>query len=253
MWLSSMSRAPATNSVNTLPPASEAVGAKRKLPAEEADKAAGDARRDQPQPPPKRRRSETHVHGTLDGATSSTSNKPDSKPASLHDNDPARVETGDLLNGVGSASSLASTVSSVFSHGGVPGMAPHSGVLAQNHTLTPLTTSDSSPPGKTLSPRSAKIVADHACAKDEDAPTMPGQGSNVASKTITPMHTPPESRPQARPGPGEEKGAKLVWDPELDDKLSAKDKKRFKPKYKVFGVEVSLPAYFCAQMSNLTD
>lgn len=238
-----MSRNSASSFADSLPRGPDALSRKRKQPAEEDEEASGDAQTAQSRShsPSKRRRPEAHATEKVDGATTtSTSRNLETRLSSYQDNGSSKGEHGDLLNGVGSASSLASTVSSVFSHSGQPGMAPHSGVLAQNHTLTPLTTSDSSPPGKTLSPRAAKVPADHMSSKSVDGSAAADQPSNNASATITPVHTPPESRPQPRPGPGEEKGAKLVWDPELDEKLPGKDKKRFKPKYKVFGVEVSL-------------
>lgn len=191
--------------------------------------------------PAKRGRLEAQAPSEVDGTLASTKGA-NHKTTSLSNNGPVAGETGDFTNGLSSASSLTSTSSSVFSRCGQPGMAAHSGVLAQNHTLTPLTTSDSSPPGKTLSPKPTTIPGDLMSSSDVGVPNVASAASNNASDAITPIQTPPTLRLQPRPGPGEEKGAKLIWDPELDSQIPLKDKKRHKPKYKVFGTEVRLHA-----------
>jgi len=37
---------------------------------------------------------------------------------------------------------------------------------------------------------------------------------------------------------GESRGTKIVYDPELDEKLALKDKRKVKPRYRSFGEEV---------------
>ncbi|OCK75966.1 histone H3-K4 methyltransferase Set1 [Lepidopterella palustris CBS 459.81] len=127
-------------------------------------------------------------------------------------------ESGDLLNGVGSASSLSSTVSSVFSSNQNT-MSSYPGPTNSLHALTPLTNTDSSPPGKTLSPRSAKLPDDtmHGATASPYIASSTDLPQN-ATEAMTPVHTPPEDRKQARPGSGEDKGEKIVYDPMLDEK-----------------------------------
>ncbi|KAF2454811.1 complex proteins associated with Set1p component N-domain-containing protein [Lineolata rhizophorae] len=150
-----------------------------------------------------------------------------------------------------------------FSYAG-PG-APNS------HTLTPLTNTDSSPPppgskqrgsgsppplqgglvgsrtvgtqagaslaasgrGGGASPYGASMLA--GTRQDSGAATS---AHNGGSATITPAHTPPQSNRQARPGPGEIKGYKTYFDPELiTDPKRAKEKKMLKAKSRPFGQE----------------
>ncbi len=132
---------------------------------------------------------------------------------------------GDLLNGVSSASS-SSTASSVFS-------APlaNAAMAGTNHlhlnTLTPLTNSDSPPNGKSMSPLAdcnSRIATD-----GNDAMTGLHQGS------MTPLHTPPASRRQARDLKSQVKGTRCTYDPELDKNLNSKDKRKLKAQFEDFG------------------
>ncbi|KAL5121878.1 histone methyltransferase set1 [Pleosporales sp. CAS-2024a] len=76
--------------------------------------------------------------------------------------------------------------------------------------LTPLTTSsDSSPPGKLLSPRSMNASA-NACAAPSRAP------DNITD-TITPVNTPPETRKSVFPTDGV-LGKRILYDPYTADK-----------------------------------
>ena len=232
-----MSRASASSFAEFFPQAPDSLNKKRKNPSEDED-LNGASRIDTAALHSVKRSRTESTHGEKVNGIASASRDPTKKLAPRDDDDSYKGENGDLLTGVGSASSLASTASSVFSHGGQPNMATYTGVSGQQHALTPLTNTDSSPPGKNLSPRSAKAPSDHMPARSVDLYASADATSNNVSETITPIHTPPEAKLQARPGPGEEKGSKLVWDPELDEKLPPKDKKRFKAKYKQFGQEV---------------
>ncbi|KAK5017806.1 histone methyltransferase set1 [Cryomyces antarcticus] len=157
------------------------------------------------------------------------------------DEDMHQAESGDLLNGVGSASSLASTVSSIFSnnnsHSG-----PYPAATSGSHTLTPLTNTESSPLGKTFSPRSTKGPHDHIHMEDASPYSAPTAELQVdMTETITPIHTPPQNELQARPPPGEVKGFRAVYDPELDTKIPSKERKKLKVRYKIFGEEPKEP------------
>ncbi|KAK6364379.1 uncharacterized protein PV06_06266 [Exophiala oligosperma] len=133
---------------------------------------------------------------------------------------------GDLLNGVGSASS-SSTASSVFS-APLTAAATMSGT---NHiqftTLTPLTNSDSPPNGKSMSPMIENNS--HLSANGHIATSSLHPGS------MTPLHTPPAHRRTARDTTLHSKGTKCTYDPELDRNLSSKDKRKMKAQFEEFG------------------
>ncbi|KAK3044869.1 hypothetical protein LTS18_000136, partial [Coniosporium uncinatum] len=102
--------------------------------------------------------------------------------------------------------------------------------IANSLALTPLTNTESSPTGKLGSPRSLKRTHEQmqsGIASPYGAPT------EAAPETMTPVQTPPETQAQARPGPEQSKGTKLVFDPAL---ATDKEGKKAKPKYKSFGL-----------------
>ncbi|KAK5134305.1 hypothetical protein LTR08_006734 [Meristemomyces frigidus] len=163
-------------------------------------------------------------HGTsADGRTTTKYRSPDSDEMQQSD-------SGDTLRGIGSASSLASTASSVFSS--------NSHAFAQNRKaslmngLTPLTShSDSSPP-KPSSPPTSKATAN-----------MASTNGLLATARLPASDTPPEppaahkERPRMLPSPGKAKGYRVVWDPELDGKLSKEERKRATLRKREFGTE----------------
>ncbi|KAK4553033.1 histone methyltransferase set1 [Recurvomyces mirabilis] len=140
-------------------------------------------------------------------------------------------DAGDTLHGVGSASSHASTASTVFSSS--------SQALAQNHKssllngLTPLTSiSDSSPP-KQRSPSHAHFSSEMTTING-DAHAL------TADHTLEPPIAKKE-RPQMLPPSGKAKGYRVVWDPELDGKLSKDERKRATLRKREFGTETYEP------------
>lgn len=146
--------------------------------------------------------------------------------------DETEYPQGDLLNGVGSASST-STVSSVFSaKNRALDIANHRGNPTTSHT--PLTTASSSPPGMNKSP---------AHSKQESNPTI---GQKTESKWTPPQNlqppiaasTSPDDQFQARPGLGRIKGIKVTYDPELDRSLNSKERRVRKAEYKDITDEV---------------
>ena len=146
---------------------------------------------------------------------------------------------GDPLNGVGSRSS-SSTTSSIFSsnHRGTGPSFSNGGSLITS--LTPLTNTDSSPPGTNKSPPTHAI---HSLLSGIDGDLATESLANLAMEhtpaALTPVSSPGLTPTQPRPGKGEVKGIKAVYDPELDKKLSSKEKKERKVQYKTFGEEVS--------------
>jgi histone-lysine N-methyltransferase SETD1 len=98
-------------------------------------------------------------------------------------------------------------------------------------TLTPLTTNESSPPDKPLSPLSRKRSFDQ----------MRGSRSPSRRRADSPASlpgSPSEPVRRARPGPGEVKGYKIAFDPETAPGLDAKDRRKYKAKYNSFGDKV---------------
>jgi len=168
--------------------------------------------------------------GRPDGAKQPEINFGSSRDDGLH-----RVNSTDLSKSGGSASSLASTASSISSIA-QPTMSHASNGL---DLLTPLTNTDLSPQNKALSPPATKSALDlELNGHVSPYGTIVDQNDEVIA-TITQVRTPPETRIQALPGPGEWKGERIIWDPE---RLSAEERKKLpkgvRPRYKEFGLEV---------------
>ena len=160
----------------------------------------------------------------LPNGTNADHAMPDALPIAHEEIEPV---PGDLLNGVGSASST-STVSSVFSSHNPPLDSNQRGKFSHS-TLTPLTNDHSSPPGVNKSP---------AYAKQEPR-------SNSSAQTLSKPLSPKRPRPpnmttslnsrnfvQARPGNGEPKGVRIIYDPELDKSISSKERRSRQARYK---------------------
>ncbi|KAL8908846.1 MAG: hypothetical protein Q9207_000572 [Kuettlingeria erythrocarpa] len=152
------------------------------------------------------------------------------------------IVQGDLLNGVGSASST-STASSVFSASNrMPNSARQYGAR-QSTSWTPLTQVDTSPSRDAMnSPK-----RDQSC-KVGGYPPVRRDGHNSPRLHAKPSEASDlETRPSgnhlsARPGEGEIKGEKIKYDPELDKKLSKKDMRVTKPVWENFGQQDEGPS-----------
>ena len=169
----------------------------------------------------------SRLHNTIsaDGVTTTKHYRsPDSDE--MHTSDP-----GDLLRGVGSASSLASTASSVFSHNSQAFAHNRKASLANG--LTPSTTHTDSSPPKGNSPHNPPSVKNMASSNGVHA------NSHMPASNSTPEPpNPRKERPHMLPPSGKAKGYRVVWDPELDNKLSKEERKRATPRKKEFGTEV---------------
>ncbi|KAF2262533.1 histone H3-K4 methyltransferase Set1 [Lojkania enalia] len=155
------------------------------------------------------------AHSRLPHSGNSNQNNSSSSHSPAEDG----IGADDLLNRIGSASSLASSTSSIFS--APPTKMSYGGQTQAIHALTPLTSSDSSPPGKPFSPRSAKPSMDTMNAAATPLQNaIPNGIPKAVSETITPVHTPPENRRQARPTSGS-MGQRIVFDPALHKKKGA--------------------------------
>lgn len=144
-----------------------------------------------------------------------------------------------------SPSSLTS-VSSVFSS--------NMNAFAQNRKpslangLTPLTNDTDSSPLKGTSPQNLNSSAD----------MVPTNGVLAASHMPASDITPEPSisrpeRPRMLPPPGKAKGYRVVWDPELDSKLSKEERKRATPRKKEFGTEVRHIFHNSLSLHNIID
>ena len=163
----------------------------------------------------------------VDGSRNTGASQSDAPNSAQDDSESVQ---GDLLNGVGSASST-STASSVFSHPR-PADAPHSRTLPRN-TSTPLTNDEVSSPIFGKSPLHAKPDAVSVLTANMESAPLPEPSVNAA--------TPPtrERAPEyARPGRGESRGVKIVYDPELDKEIPVRERRGRKPQYKELVGEV---------------
>ncbi|MCJ1311131.1 histone methyltransferase set1 [Agyrium rufum] len=150
--------------------------------------------------------------------------------------DDGDLGSSDLLNGVGSASST-STASSVFSQQTHNLVSSAREKNPQLSNLTPLTNTESSPPMAAKSPHlgNAKIRLESELKLATSTPDS--QHLAPTPEALTPIGSPKLKTDKARPGRGEVKGVKTVYDPELDKKLSSKDRKARKAVFKTFGEE----------------
>ena len=142
---------------------------------------------------------------------------------------------GDLLNGVGSASSHTSTLSSGFSAPAQQCNITTTGGSGNISSLTPLTNIDSSP-SRTTSPRQSKasipstipalLYTEKAAVQDDAPPAQPAMAGQ----------NPPNPRVFARDPSRVIQGIKCAYDPLLDRKNSSTELKKKRPIYKEFGL-----------------
>ncbi|KAL7625446.1 histone methyltransferase set1 [Parahypoxylon ruwenzoriense] len=140
---------------------------------------------------------------------------------------------GDILNGVGSASSHASTASSVFTTSNPP--AAMNASRASNSNLTPLTTVGSPAYPSTIQLTKQRTSASHYTTSKYDT-------TNSTTVTASLSNFPGVAdRISARDSNRAIKGEKCIHDPSTDKSLSSSDRKTMKPKYKNIGPEDDAP------------
>jgi len=140
---------------------------------------------------------------------------------------------GDLLNGVGSASSLASTTSSLFSN--PAGTKEKQDATEPSLTLlTPLTSHESSPPLSHPSPNSKNRITSSSHVNGVNGSGEIAPVTDASGIELAPSHDASGVLPPA----GKSRGMKLLYDPDLDPDLAVKDKRKAKPRYGSFGEEV---------------
>lgn len=160
-------------------------------------------------------------------------------PSTREDDEIRSSESGDILNGVESASSLASTTSSIFSNPHQTHSSHSYNATLVAHALTPLTNTELSPPEKVSSPTQTKVT-NGVTHMDRSPPTgapAAAEFMNHVSHTITPAHTPPEIRQTAQPALGQVRGFKIHFDPETAEGLTREQRKKSKVKYRYFNMQ----------------
>jgi histone-lysine N-methyltransferase SETD1 len=170
--------------------------------------------------------------GCSRGAGESILPVPDTAGPQAEDNESLQ---GDLLNGVGSASSHTSAVSSIFS---APAQQPNmsaSGASRNVSSLTPLTNADSSP-SRTTSPNQYKSGAPATNSAWFPIEKTISQDDVLQAQPALADQPPSEPRVYARDPNKGVKGMICTYDPLLDRKLSSNEKKKAKPIYKDFGL-----------------
>ena len=161
----------------------------------------------------------------------STTNGSNPAGRSPYPDEALHSDSGDTLRGLGSASSHTSTSSTVFSTSQTRKASAANG-------LTPLTSnSDSSSPKHQSSP--------HKHFSNMAAPN----GSSAAASS--PPHDLARNRPHLLPPRGTAKGYRVVWDPELDGKLSREERKRAIIRRRDFGTEVRYTFHNLLSLRNI--
>lgn len=150
---------------------------------------------------------------------------------------------GDIANEVGSASST-STASSIFSAGQRDINTIHQSGPHKSTSLTPLTNVDSSPRANGISYSPKRSTHDQHPLSTH-ALKSPSSVHLSESNHVDFELRSSSRRPQARPGKGEIKGFKAVYDPDLDKSLRGKEKKSRQAQFQPFGEEVrsAFPAH----------
>jgi histone-lysine N-methyltransferase SETD1 len=158
-------------------------------------------------------------------------NTTDSAPPITEDNESIQ---GDILNGVGSASSHSSTISSVFSATAQP--TNMSSATSRNvSSLTPMTTTDSSP-NRIASPNQYKTSAQATNATGFEANNSIPHNDILQAEPTVANHMFQEPRVYARDPSRGIKGSICTYDPLLDKMISSRDRKNARAIYKEFGL-----------------
>ncbi|KAK6952280.1 histone methyltransferase set1 [Daldinia eschscholtzii] len=141
---------------------------------------------------------------------------------------------GDILNGVGSASSHASTASSVFTTSN-SSAALNASSRASNSNSTPLTISGSptNPPLIQAAKQRTSAIHNTSSRSDSTNPIMAAGSSSSLPSAVKRL---PVRDPNLTI-----KGTKCIHDPSTDKSLSSSDRKTLKPKYKNIGLEDDAP------------
>ena len=178
-----------------------------------------------------------------------TNGMPNSEPGTVQSHlvqEESECTQGDLLNGVGSASS-SSTVSSVFSASHRTLNALHNHGAPHSTNLTPLTNVDLSPPRHAMESPKPKAPISGTTSTDRLAGARTSRQGSGVSKNLGPAGYTCLKRLSARPYEGEIKGEKLKYDPD------PKERKSKRPVYEPFGQNVRLQPNYRYDIPPITD
>lgn len=159
------------------------------------------------------------------------------------------IANSDIAHEVGSTSST-STTSSIFSAVTRDANMAHLDGPHKSTSLTPLTNTDSSPRANgNISPPKRRNYDEHLSVGNSELSPQSDQleGASIY-QGFDPARAQLPTAPSARPGKGEIKGFKAVYDPDLDKTLKGKEKRSRQVQYSPFGEEVGLiamPASTC--------
>ena len=172
-------------------------------------------------------------NGTPNGHLNTTQNPP------THEEN--EIANSDIAHEVGSTSST-STASSVFSTVNRDANMAHHDGPHKSTSLTPLTNTDSSPQANgNISPPKKRNYEEHLSVgnsalsplRDQLEGASAYRGFDLARAQLP-------AALSARPGKGDVKGFKAVYDPDLDKTLKGKEKRSRQVQYSPFGEEVCL-------------
>ncbi|KAK5630728.1 hypothetical protein RRF57_006443 [Xylaria bambusicola] len=151
----------------------------------------------------------------------------------------AEYPQGDLLNGVGSASSRASTTSSIFSSHNNTSTVNATAHGPKKNDITPLTVI-----GSPSYYHNIKNTTQPSREHNVTASTYDGKADSTSLGTAMERSATPPSvakRLPARDPNRTIQGMRCIHDPSTDKTLSSTEKKTMKPKYKAFGSEDDAP------------
>ncbi|KAK8047568.1 SET domain-containing protein [Apiospora saccharicola] len=189
------------------------------------------------------------AYGPRDGHAKSDLSTSDAAHPPIPTDDTESTQ-GDILNGVGSASSHTSTTSSVFSANNQSASLNNFSSRASNSNLTPLTNAGSSPssshmpPSSQANPQRNKQQNTSGASQLSEVPRT--QNATSASHTTTSTSSSSAHRHgiveriPARDPARQIKGTKRTYDPLTDKLLSSTDRKSKKPVYADIG-SMTLP------------
>ena len=173
---------------------------------------------------------DTIVNGTLNGNLNTAIN-------------PLTHDENDIAHEVGSTSST-STTSSIFSTVNRDANMAHHDGPQKSTSLTPLTNTDSSPRANgNNSPPKRRIYDEHLSVESSAlSPALEQLERASVYRGLDPLRAQLPPALSARPGKGEVKGFKAVYDPDLDKTLKGKEKRSRQVQFSSFGEEVYLIA-----------
>lgn len=150
------------------------------------------------------------------------------------------IANSDIAHEVGSTSST-STTSSIFSAANRDANMAHQDGPHKSTSLTPLTNTDSSPRANgNISPPKRRIHDEHLSVENSAlSPRDQLEGASIY-QGIDPARAYLPPALSARPGKGEIKGFKAIYDPDLDKTLKGKEKRSRQVQFSPFGAEVGL-------------